>query len=54
MFLCIDSGVSVSYFNYTDKNCMKGIALYHSFVKHRQKKKEKKNDNRKSQILVIK
>ena len=54
MFLYIDSEISVSHFNYTDKNCMKEIALYYSFFKHRLKKGKKKNDERKPQILVIK
>ena len=54
VFLHIDSEVSVSHFNFTDKNCMKGIAFCYSFVKHRQKKGKKKNDERKPQILDIK
>ena len=52
-FLYINSEMSASHFNYTDKNCMKEIALHNSFVKHRQKKGGK-NDERKPQIPVIK
>ena len=52
-FLYINSEMSASHFNYTDKNCMKEIALHNSFVKHRQKKGEKMMKE-KPQILIIK